>query len=91
MVIYRVLSLCLIIFGILIMRNPIIVWKIRDAWATQDGTEPSDLYMLIARIVGGVFIFVGLVGLIALFFFIIASSRDISVTTFISLSVKVRG
>ncbi|WP_028560377.1 DUF6199 family natural product biosynthesis protein [Paenibacillus pinihumi] len=68
MVIYRVLSLCLIIFGILIMRNPIIVWKIRDAWATQDGTEPSDLYMLIARIVGGVFIFVGLVGLIALFF-----------------------
>ncbi|WP_019007864.1 DUF6199 family natural product biosynthesis protein [Cohnella laeviribosi] len=54
-------SLCLIIFGIFIIRKPIIVWKIRDAWETQDGTEPSDLYIIVVRIVGGLFVFVGLV------------------------------
>ncbi len=50
------------------MLKPGVVWKINASWTTQDGSEPSDLYVLSVRIGGGFMIFAGVLGLLSIIF-----------------------
>ncbi|WP_338042711.1 DUF6199 family natural product biosynthesis protein [Paenibacillus fonticola] len=55
-------------FGVFMMLKPGVVWKINASWTTQDGSEPSDLYVLSVRIGGGFMIFAGVLGLLSIIF-----------------------
>jgi O-antigen/teichoic acid export membrane protein len=61
-------SLFCIAIGYFLIKHPNTVWEIRENWTTNDGTEPSDLYILIMRIVGVLFILVGLLGILTWIF-----------------------
>ncbi|GLX69661.1 DUF6199 family natural product biosynthesis protein [Paenibacillus glycanilyticus] len=56
---YVLLGLCLIAFGIFMIKKPDVIWEINASWTTRDGSEPSDLYVLYIRIFGGLLIFIG--------------------------------
>lgn len=63
---YVLLGLCLIAFGIFMIRKPEVIWKINASWTTQDGSEPSDLYVLSVRIGGGFMIFAGVLSTLSI-------------------------
>nr|WP_254634923.1 DUF6199 family natural product biosynthesis protein [Paenibacillus sp. GbtcB18] len=38
------------------------VWAVKESWKSNDGTEPSDLYLFSTRIGGGIFLLIGIAG-----------------------------
>jgi len=48
--------------------RPDVIWTIAESWKSNDGTEPSDLYILSTRIGGVMFTLAGVGGTIAYFF-----------------------
>lgn len=50
------LLLILFIAGMLAVFRPKVVWQITESWKSDDATDPSDLYILITRISGVLFL-----------------------------------
>lgn len=48
-------SLLLIIFGLLMLIRPTIIWTITERWKSHDATEPSGIYVVSARF-GGILV-----------------------------------
>lgn len=61
------LGLILIIVGLVMLIKPDVFWSITESWKSNDGTEPSDLYLLSTRIGGVLFTIVGIGGAIVSF------------------------
>ena len=45
-------SIILLVLGLLLLMKPKLVWKYGESWKNKTVTEPSDLYLVIIRIVG---------------------------------------
>lgn len=45
--------------------RPAAIWRMRERWKSNDGTEPSDFYVATTRIGGGLCLLGGLAGIIA--------------------------
>ncbi|WP_348636737.1 DUF6199 family natural product biosynthesis protein [Paenibacillus hunanensis] len=58
-----ILSIALIIIGLLMLIKPSIVWTVTEQWKSNDATEPSTFYTWMIRVVGIVFVVVGILGL----------------------------
>ncbi|WP_369016292.1 DUF6199 family natural product biosynthesis protein [Paenibacillus sp. GbtcB18] len=52
----------LIAVGLLMLLAPGAVWAVKESWKSNDGTEPSDLYLFSTRIGGGIFLLIGIAG-----------------------------
>ncbi|WP_326054903.1 DUF6199 family natural product biosynthesis protein [Paenibacillus chitinolyticus] len=50
----------LIAVGLLMLLAPGTIWTVKESWKSNDGTEPSDLYLLSTRLGGGVLLLVGI-------------------------------
>ncbi|WP_407945043.1 DUF6199 family natural product biosynthesis protein [Paenibacillus albicereus] len=62
------LGLMLIGFGITTWFYPEKTWKFTIGWTTDDGTEPSDSYILYLKTLSVIFIFIGSMGTAVSFF-----------------------
>ncbi|MFD7522814.1 DUF6199 family natural product biosynthesis protein [Paenibacillus chitinolyticus] len=51
----------LVAVGLVMLLAPGAVWTVKESWKSNDGTEPSDLYLLSTRLGGGIFLLVGIV------------------------------
>ena len=54
--------------GILLFCKPAFFWSITEQWKSYDATEPSDLYLLNAKIGGAAFALVGAAAIVLPFF-----------------------
>ncbi|EGL13379.1 hypothetical protein HMPREF9413_4872 [Paenibacillus sp. HGF7] len=54
----------LIAVGLLMLLAPGAVWTVKESWKSNDGTEPSDLYILSTRMGGGIFLLIGIAGIV---------------------------
>ena len=63
-IMYIVLGIILIIIGGMMIINPKLVWEITESWKNDRSAEPSNFYKINVRIGGGVFLLVGLAGVI---------------------------
>jgi uncharacterized membrane protein len=48
-----ILGVLLVLFGLLMLFKPTLIWLITESWKSDDATEPSDLYIWSTRF-GGV-------------------------------------
>ncbi|MBB3111871.1 hypothetical protein FHS18_003939 [Paenibacillus phyllosphaerae] len=60
-----VLYVLLVLFGLLLMVKPAVFWAISESWKSNDGTEPSDLYLWSTRFGGFMCSVVGIGAIIA--------------------------
>lgn len=60
-----VASVFLILFGLLMLLKPPIIWSITESWKSNDATEPSDLYLWSTRFGGVMCTLAGLGGILA--------------------------
>ena len=58
-----VAGIILILFCLILEGTPRLIWQIAEKWKNQEAKGPSDMFLLITRILGGVF---GIVGLLLL-------------------------
>lgn len=54
-----VAGLLFILFGLIAGGKPVKIWQIAEKWKNKEATGPSDLFILITRGLGGIFIVVG--------------------------------
>ena len=59
-----VAGIILIIFCLILEGSPRLIWQIAEKWKNREAKGPSDMFILITRILGGVF---GIVGILLLF------------------------
>lgn len=64
-----ILAILLTLFGLLMLVRPTVIWKITESWKSNDGTEPSDLYILSTRF-GGVMCTLAGLGVIIAYLFL---------------------
>jgi hypothetical protein len=62
-----VVALFLTILGFVMLFRPTLFWEITESWKSNDGTEPSDLYIFSTRFGGVMFTIAGILGFIACF------------------------
>lgn len=62
-----VLGIFFIIIGALFILNPSFIWLITESWKSEDGTEPSSLYMWNTRFGGLILMIVGIGSVIVAF------------------------
>jgi uncharacterized membrane protein len=60
-------GIILVIIGLIMIVNPTLVWLITESWKTEDGTEPSRLYILSTRFGGIMMTVAGIGGIVAYF------------------------
>ncbi|MVP01699.1 hypothetical protein EDM21_19580 [Paenibacillus sp. N10] len=53
------MGLFLVLMGGLMVFKTQLLWELTEKWKSNDGTEPSDLYMLNTRVGGAIFTLVG--------------------------------
>ncbi|WP_372663706.1 DUF6199 family natural product biosynthesis protein [Cohnella sp.] len=58
------LSIILALFGILMFFKPSLIWSITESWKSNDGTEPSHLYIWSTRFGGVMCTLAGLAGIL---------------------------
>ncbi|MHC0038859.1 DUF6199 family natural product biosynthesis protein [Pseudoneobacillus sp. C159] len=63
------LGVILIIMGVLMIIKPSFIWRIAESWKSNDGTEPSDLYVLSTRF-GGIIMTLAGIGAVAAVIFL---------------------
>lgn len=63
-------SIFLIALGLFMIFKTALIWKITERWTSNDGTEPSNLYLWNTRFGGIMCTLVGLVNLTVHLFFI---------------------
>lgn len=56
-------GIVLIIFCLILEGKPRLIWQIAEKWKNREAEGPSDMFMLITRILGGVY---GIVGILLL-------------------------
>ena len=59
-------SVCLVL-GFICLKYPLLMWKFAARWETKDGSEPSNLFVWLVRIIGVVVALLGLIGIITAF------------------------
>lgn len=62
------MGLFILAVGLTMLLKPEWIWHLTESWKSNDGTEPSDLYLWSTRIGGGLFMLAGTAGIIAFFF-----------------------
>jgi hypothetical protein len=60
-----VLGIFLILFGLLMLIKPNILWMITESWKTDGATEPTNYYIFSVRLGGILFILAGIGGIVA--------------------------
>lgn len=55
-----VAGIILIIFGLIMEGKPIKIWQIAERWKSREAKGPSDLFVLVTRILGSVFCMLGI-------------------------------
>jgi uncharacterized membrane protein len=60
-------GIILVILGFIMIINPTLVWNITQKWKTDDGTEPSRLYIASTRFGGVMMALAGTGGIVASF------------------------
>ncbi|MHC0038770.1 DUF6199 family natural product biosynthesis protein [Pseudoneobacillus sp. C159] len=63
------LGVILIIIGVSMIIKPSFIWRITESWKSNDGTEPSDLYVLSTRF-GGIIMTLAGIGSVAAVIFL---------------------
>lgn len=58
---YILLGILLTIVGIVMIVNPQFVYEITQSWKNSGNSEPSEMYICLTRLGGGVLIIVGIV------------------------------
>ncbi|WP_449537643.1 DUF6199 family natural product biosynthesis protein [Ferdinandcohnia sp. Marseille-Q9671] len=53
------MGIFLLIVGVVLLLKPSLVWTLTESWKTEDGTEPSSLYIWSTRFGGVMCICVG--------------------------------
>ncbi|WP_068776754.1 DUF6199 family natural product biosynthesis protein [Paenibacillus sp. FJAT-26967] len=53
------MGLFLVLLGALMVFKAQLIWQLTEKWKSNDGTEPSDFYMLNTRVGGVIFTLVG--------------------------------
>lgn len=56
----------LILFGLILEGNPKLIWQIAEKWKSKEAKNPSDLFTLVTRILGGVFCMIGILLLLGI-------------------------
>lgn len=60
-------SIFILIIGLIMLFSPDTWWLITESWKSNSAAEPSDFYIKLTRIGGGLFSTVGVGGIIAFF------------------------
>lgn len=55
------IGLLLIALGAFFLIRPDLAWKLQEQWKSYNADGPSDLYVILIRISGGVLILMGLI------------------------------
>ncbi|MBJ6361650.1 DUF6199 family natural product biosynthesis protein [Paenibacillus roseus] len=63
-----VLYIVLLLVGVVMFLKPKILWVLTESWKSNDGKEPSGLYLFSTRFGGLFFLLAGLAGISTLFF-----------------------
>ncbi len=63
---YIFLGIVIAIIGAFMLLKPESFYKFTESWKSSTPAEPSDLYILNARIGGGIFLVLGIAGAIVL-------------------------
>lgn len=58
-----VAGIIFIIFALILGGKPGLIWQATEKWKNKEAKEPSDIFTLVTRILGGVF---GIVGILLL-------------------------
>lgn len=61
------LGIFFILLGVLFIINPSFIWLITESWKSDDGTEPSSLYIWNTRFGGMILLIVGIGSVITAF------------------------
>lgn len=59
------IGIILILFGLLMLINPSIIWRATEQWKSDAADRPSDLYIKSTRFGGIMFIVAGIAALLA--------------------------
>lgn len=54
-----VAGIILIVFGLILDGKPSLIWEVAEKWKSQDAKSPSQVFTLVCRILGGVFLIIG--------------------------------
>jgi hypothetical protein len=60
-----IVSVLLILFGLLMLIQPSIIWSMAESWKSNDAIEPSDLYVKSTRFGGALTTLAGIGGVLA--------------------------
>ncbi|WP_028563605.1 DUF6199 family natural product biosynthesis protein [Paenibacillus pinihumi] len=63
-----VLYILLLLVGAVMFTKPKVLWVLTESWKSNDGTEPSGLYLFSTRFGGLFFFLAGLAGVSTLFY-----------------------
>lgn len=63
---YFLMGIMLIVGGIIMLVGPEVVYEFTQSWKSYGGSEPSTLYIIGTRIVGGFLVILGVLGMIFL-------------------------
>jgi hypothetical protein len=55
-----IVCILLIIFGVIMIIKPKAMWIIGDSWKVKAKTEPTEIYLIIIRVVGSILIIGGI-------------------------------
>lgn len=55
-----VAGIILIVFGLILDGKPNMIWEAAEKWKSQGAKNPSKAFIMISRILGGVFIILGI-------------------------------
>jgi hypothetical protein len=61
------LGICFIIIGVLFIITPSFIWLITESWKSDEGTEPSRIYIWNKRFGGMILLIVGIGSVIVSF------------------------
>lgn len=55
-----VAGIILIVFGLILDGKPGMIWEVAEKWKSRNAESASNAFLLISRILGGVFIVLGI-------------------------------
>lgn len=61
-----VAGIILIIFGLILEGKPEMIWRAAEKWKSKEAKGPSAIFNLITKILGGVYIVIGILLLIGI-------------------------
>lgn len=55
-----IMGIFLVAMGLIMLVKPKLIWKIAESWKTKAVAEPTELYIILIRIVGGILVIGGI-------------------------------